>query len=85
MKYWVQFLQKPVSPATGLIDACGDRGVFVLDGRNSELTMHRDALRAAQRLEHWQRWPAYVLCCGPRLFDEHKRTAPVHITYPVNV
>lgn len=92
MKYWVQYLQLDTGyvPGTippqfrrqGLTDACGDTAVIVLDGRNSQETMREDALRQAQRLAHWKRYPAYVICQGPRLFDETRRTRPTPIIYP---
>jgi len=95
MRYWVQFLQHStgyipgtIPPQFGkpeLIDAPGDRAVLILDGRNGQETMRRDALRQAQRMEHWQRYPAFVLCSGPRLFEETRRTAPETIIYPVNI
>ena len=88
MRYWVQFLQHStgyipgtVPPQFGkpeLIDATGDRAVLILDGRNGQETMRRDALRQAQPMLH-------VLCSGPRLFEEMRRTAPETITYPVNI
>lgn len=95
MRYWVQFLQESsgyipgtIPPQFGekkLIDACGDSGVFILDGRNSSETMRQDALKRAQRLQHWRKYPAFRICSGPRLFDE-KQSGPIHkITYPVAV
>lgn len=93
MKYWVQYLTLSTGYIEGtipprfaeptLIDACGDTGVIVLDGRNSKETMRRDALRQAQRLAHWRRYPAYVICQGPRLFEETRRSSPTAINYPV--
>jgi hypothetical protein len=87
MKYWVQFLQVAVWPphSDKLIDATGDRSVFVLDGRNTEYTMHQDALKQAQRMEHWRKYEAYQLVCGPRLFEESKRGTVVKLSYPINV
>lgn len=42
MKYYVQYLAK--SPMSGeLYEPCGDRAVFILDGRNSLATMIQDA------------------------------------------
>lgn len=83
MKYWVQFLTPSATDKTQLVDALGDTGVFILDGRNSSETMRRDALRRAQCLEHWKKYAAYRIVSGPRLFEE-KRRGPVHtITYPV--
>ena len=95
MRYWVQFLQHStgyipgtVPPRFGkpeLIDATGDRAVLVLDGRNAQETMRRDALRQAQRMEHWQKYPAFQLCKGDRLFNETKRGPVQRIVYPVNI
>lgn len=93
MRYLVQFLL----PSTGYIpgtippqfgkpeltDATGDTGVFILDGRNSEATMHRDARRRAQRLAHWRQYPAYQLVKGPRLFQESTRGRVVRLSYPI--
>ena len=93
MRYWVQFLQEstgyiagtipPQFGAKTLIDATGTDGVYILDGRNSEQTMHRDAKRKAARMEHFKKYPAYVICKGQRLFEETKRTAVQTLNYPI--
>ena len=95
MKYWVQYLAMStgyipgtIPPQFGkpeLIDACGDTGVFVLDGRNSYQTMLADARNRAQRLEHWRKYPAFVICKGPRFFEETQRGAINHLSYPIGV
>lgn len=92
MRYWVQFLQHPLKAPdyalidhSRLIDATGDRSVFILDGRNSQETMRADALKQAQRMEHWQKYPAFQLCKGDRLFNEKKRGPVQRIVYPVNI
>lgn len=92
MRYWVQFLQHPLKAPdyasidhSRLIDATGDRSVFILDGRNSQETMRTDALKQAQRMEHWQKYPAFQLCKGTRLFQETKRGSVQRIVYPVNI
>lgn len=42
--YYVQYFEKGM--VTGkLIEACGDRAVFILDGRNNLKTMINDAIR----------------------------------------
>jgi len=41
---YVQYLEK--GPISGeLIETCGDRGIVILDGRNSITTIHNDAKR----------------------------------------
>lgn len=97
MKYWVQFLDWSTGYVAGsipprfeesakkLIDVCGDTGVFILDGRNSSETMHRDAMRRAQRLEHWRKYAAFQIVTGPRLFEEKRRGPVHHLTYPIQV
>lgn len=94
-RYWVQFLQQSTGYVEGsipprfeesakrLIDAPGSDGVFILDGRNSAETMRRDALKRAQRLEHWKRFAGFQIVTGPRLFEETRR-GPIHtLSYPV--
>lgn len=45
MKYYVQYLD--YSPVSGnLYEPCGDRAVFILNGRNSLATMIQDAQKA---------------------------------------
>ena len=45
MKAYVQYLD--YSPISGkLIEPCGDRSVFILDGRNNIETMINDAIQA---------------------------------------
>lgn len=93
MKYWVQFLTEStgyiegtIPPKFGkpqLIDACGDTGVFILDGRNSEETMIRDAKRQAQRMQHWKQYKGFQLVTGPRLFEESRRSQVYPLTYPI--
>lgn len=87
MKYWVQYMQVAAWPlhTDKLIDGCGDRSVYVLDGRNNMHTMHQDALKFAQRHEHWHKWAAYRICMGPRLFEETRSTPVVRISYPVQI
>lgn len=92
MRYWVQFLQHPLKAPgfsefdnTKLIDALGDRAVFILDGRNNQETMRADALKQAQRMEHYRKYPAFQLCRGSRLFADEKRSAVQRIVYPVNI
>lgn len=90
MRYWVQFLQHaagnyPAPWNPPLIDACGDTAVFILDGRNTFETMKRDALKRAQRMEHWRKYPAFQICKGPRLFADQWRGPITHIAYPVKV
>ena len=92
MRYWVQFLQHPLKAPDYVsidhsrwIDATGDRSVFILDGRNSQETMRTDALKQAQRMEHWEKYPAFQLCKGDRLFNETKRGPMQRIVYPVNI
>lgn len=87
MKYWVQYLHKAVWPAgtDELIDVCGDRGVFILDGRNSQETMRQDALKFAQRMEHFCKYEAFKLVTGPRLFEETRRSSVHKLTYPIKI
>lgn len=87
MRYWVQFLVPSADASTpgALVDALGSEGVYILDGRNSEATMHIDALRRAQRWEHFKRFAAYQLVKGPRLFEEQKRSPVRLLSYPVRV
>lgn len=83
MKYWVQYLTQSATDKTELIDACGDSAVFILDGRNSHETMRRDALRQAQRMQHWKQYAGFRLVSGPRLFEESRTSAVHKLTYPV--
>ncbi len=83
MRYWVQFLQYSVTDKDRLIDACGDRAVYILDGRNDSETMHNDAKARAQRQEHYCRFPAYVICKGTELFKETARSREVMLNYPI--
>lgn len=46
--YYVQFYQPSAIDPEKIIEACGDRSVFILDGRNTGETMRADALRAAR-------------------------------------
>lgn len=92
MKYWVQFQNHPLQApgfsqydTSQLIDACGDRSVFILDGRNSERTMQLDALKRAQTLEHHTRFAAFCLCKGESLARELKRSTSTRLSYPVQV
>jgi hypothetical protein len=92
MRYWVQFLHHPLKAPdyasidqSALIDATGDRSVFILDGRNSQETMYADALKQAQHMEHYHKYPAFQLCAGTRLFQETRRSAVYRIAYPVNI
>jgi hypothetical protein len=83
MRYWVQFLETSAEEPTKLIDALGDTAFFILDGRNSSETMRRDALKRAQRLEHWRKFAAFQIVTGER-FTEEKRRGPVHrLSYPI--
>lgn len=95
MKYWVQFLAEstgyiagsipPRFGKTELIDALGDTAVFILDGRNSSETMGQNALKRAQRMEHYKKFSAFRIACGPKLFVE-TRSGKIHkLTYPINV
>lgn len=94
MRYWVQYMTLSTGHVAGsnpprfdgpktLIDALGSDAVYPLDGRLSEAHMHRDALRRAQRYEHFKQWAGYRLCKGPRLFDEIKSTTPMRLSYPI--
>lgn len=95
MRYWVQFLHESTGYIAGtippqfgkpeLIDACGGSAVFILDGRNSAETMRRDALKHAQRMQHYKKFEAFQIVTGGRLFDETRR-GPVHrLSYPISV
>ncbi|MES3001304.1 MAG: hypothetical protein V4787_11490 [Pseudomonadota bacterium] len=88
MRYWIQYMQRAVpgpwnNHTSPLIDACGDSAVFILDGRNNQETMHRDALRRAQRMEHWKQYDAYKLCAGTRLFYPSLESQPRALSYPI--
>jgi len=87
MRYWVQYMTRAVWPAgsTELIDGCGDRAVYILDGRNTQETMRDDALKFAQRMEHFKRFEAFRICKGPRLFHETKSTKPETLNYPIHI
>lgn len=86
MRHWVQYLNWSTGYAQGsspprfdgpreLIDACGDRAVFVLDGRNDITTMVADARRFGRR----HQWPAFQIVSGVRLFEESRRSAILHV------
>lgn len=56
--YYVQFFQRAVWPVgtDKIIEACGDRGVIVLDGRESKNTMHEFSERECNKRGYvgWQ-------------------------------
>lgn len=94
MKYWIQFMTMSTGYVAGtippqfgapeLIDVCGGDGVLPLDGRLSERSMHREARRRAQRMEHFKRFHAYRIVAGERMFGpETRSTAPVRLVYPI--
>lgn len=82
MRYWVQFLTLSTDRSI-LIDAPGTDGVYILDGRNSQHTMTRDAKRQAQRLSHIRRYAGFQLVKGERFTDEVKRGPVVLLSHPV--
>lgn len=45
MKAYVQYLEYSAVDNTKLIESCGDRAVFILDGRNSLYTWVQDAIK----------------------------------------
>ena len=83
MKYWVQFLIKSATDNAQLIDGFGSDSVMVLDGRLSSYNMTVAAKRQAQRLEHYQQYPAFRIVSGPRVFEERRSSAIFELTYPI--
>lgn len=68
MKAWVQYFSRAALTPDGLVPACGDRGVVVLDARNTDHTLLDDAESFnGYRRPHYPGWAVYR---GPRLFDE---------------
>ena len=91
-KYWVQFLNHPLmAPGyctpdeTRVVDACGDRAVFILDGRNNIETMRSDALKRAQWMQHCTKFAAFQIVVGRTFCDEISRGPVVKLSYPVQV
>lgn len=91
MKYYVQFMDYSVPGSwnnhkSELIDACGDTGVYILDGRSSVENMRRDALKRAQRMEHYKRFAAFRIVKADGFNrPEHASTKPELLRYPVQV
>lgn len=70
MKTFVQYFQ--YGTVTGrLMEACGDRSIVILDGRNTLATLHADA----RRFNGYRRpnYPAYQLMRG----DTFSRATPI--------
>lgn len=101
MKYYVQFLEKNASytqeagwkEEAGFRIPCGSGGVYILDGRNSMETMHKDAKKKAQRMEHFKQFAGYCIVRADngrfRDIDPNKYsnsyTVPVKLNYPIHV
>jgi len=71
--YFAEFYTRGVQTGE-LIPACGDRSVYVLDGRNCSRTWIRDSLR-------WGRthgFEAFVICSGPSFTNARKVSAMFH-------
>lgn len=96
MRYWVQFLDYSTGYVPGSIpprfdgpktlqDVCGSDGIYMLDGRNSEATMRRDALERAIRLQHWKQFAGFQIVQGESLTQEVRRTPVETLTYPIDM
>jgi len=70
--YFAQYYTRTVG-GEKLIPACGDRAVFVLDGRTCRSTQIRDALVWGRK----HRWEAFDICKG----DSFSRAQKVSGTY----
>lgn len=75
------YTRSPVSE--NLIEACGDRGVIILDGRNSRGTHHDIATQECYK----RGYLAYQLCSG-RSFLEYEpisKVITVYMTLPEKI
>lgn len=71
--YFAQFYTKGVSE--NLIEACGDRGVYKLDGRNSMSEMIQDSIVWARR----HGFGAFKICRGDSFIDSLSLTTMIYI------
>lgn len=67
---YVQYMHKAVKSQWNdykdeLIEVCGDRGVVILDGRNTLETMHNDAIEFNKDV--LRQYPAYQIFKGETL------------------
>ena len=68
MKVYVQFFHMSHNydgnHPEHLIEACGDSGVFILDGRNSLDTWKQDAENRVKQLCTWKKYTKYEIRRG---------------------
>lgn len=75
--YYAQFYQRSATDANELIEACGDRGVIILDGRCSKQWMGETAANECKR----RGYLAWRIFKG----EAFSRSAPVSQLWYVNV
>lgn len=68
--YFAQFYNRKLDGTLG--EAVGDRGVFILDGRNSKANMGLDAVAHAKRYG----FEAYSVHAGESFTRSHKVSGP---------
>jgi len=68
--YFAQFYNRKLDGTLG--EAVGDRGVFILDGRNNRATMGQDAVAHAKRYG----FEAYSIHAGASFSDSRKVSGP---------
>lgn len=68
--YFAQFYNRKLDGTLG--EAVGDRGVFILDGRNSKANMGLDAVAHAKRYG----FEAYSIHAGASFSDSRKVSGP---------
>ena len=74
--YWVQFFQKSVTTPHRLIEACGDRAVIILDGRESSRSHSSIAREECEK----RGYLAYQLFKGDS-FTRSSAYSPIHSVY----
>lgn len=68
--YFIEFFQESATQPGTFVEACGDRSVIVVDGRESAWAHHSHA-----RIEGKKRgYRGYKLCKGRTFSDVEKRT-----------
>lgn len=68
--YFAQFYNRKLDGTLG--EAVGDRGVFILDGRNSKATIDKDAAAQARRYG----FEAYSIHVGESFSNSRKVSGP---------
>lgn len=74
--YYVQYFQR--DSKTMLVEACGDRSVVLLDGRNNLRTMKEDVMR--YNGNHRPNYDAYRIYQGDTFTRSHPITELISLT-----